>query len=58
VSGTALPGQITAIIGPSGAGKTTFLDVLAGRKNTGVVEGEILVNGKPRTKSFKRIAGY
>jgi ABC-type multidrug transport system ATPase subunit len=41
-----------------GAGKTTFIDILAGRKNTGIVSGDIIINGKPRTKSFKRIAGY
>jgi ABC-type multidrug transport system ATPase subunit len=34
------------------------LDILAGRKNTGVIEGEICVNGEPRNKSFKRLAGY
>jgi ABC-type multidrug transport system ATPase subunit len=46
-----------AIVGPSGSGKTTFIDILAGRKNTGTIEGEILINGKPRGSSFKRFAG-
>eukprot|EP00026_Physarum_polycephalum_P002149 Phypoly_transcript_02154.p1 GENE.Phypoly_transcript_02154~~Phypoly_transcript_02154.p1 ORF type:complete len:902 (+),score=77.77 Phypoly_transcript_02154:193-2898(+) len=59
VSGTIQPGHITAIMGASGAGKTTFLDILAGRKNTGVVGGEVLLNGHPRNKrTFKRLAGY
>jgi ABC-type multidrug transport system ATPase subunit len=47
-----------AILGPSGSGKTTFIDILNGRKNTGHVYGEILINGQPRNKSFKRISGY
>eukprot|EP00026_Physarum_polycephalum_P002228 Phypoly_transcript_02233.p1 GENE.Phypoly_transcript_02233~~Phypoly_transcript_02233.p1 ORF type:complete len:928 (+),score=87.47 Phypoly_transcript_02233:85-2784(+) len=59
VSGTIQPGNITAIMGASGAGKTTFLDILAGRKNTGVVRGDVLLNGQLRhKKTFKRLAGY
>jgi len=58
VSGIAHPGHITAILGPSGAGKTTFLDMLAGRKNTGDMGGQILVNGQPRNRSWKRLSGY
>ena len=30
-------------------GKTTFLDLLAGRKSVGVQDGEILLNGVPQT---------
>jgi len=52
------PGHVTAIMGPSGAGKTTFLDILAGRKNVGKISGEILVNGIPRPHYFQRISGY
>jgi ABC-type multidrug transport system ATPase subunit len=39
VSGIAQPGTVTAILGSSGAGKTTFIDILAGRKNTGEITG-------------------
>eukprot|EP00644_Phytophthora_capsici_P000509 jgi/Phyca11/5171/fgenesh1_pm.PHYCAscaffold_4_\ len=35
ISGYALPGTITALMGSSGAGKTTLMDVLAGRKTNG-----------------------
>ncbi|KAK1931284.1 ABC transporter G family member 38 [Phytophthora citrophthora] len=34
ISGYALPGTITALMGSSGAGKTTLMDVLAGRKTS------------------------
>eukprot|EP00960_Hanusia_phi_P007835 224108-Hanusia_phi.AAC.1 len=36
------PGTITALMGSSGAGKTTLMDVIAGRKTSGKIEGEIL----------------
>ena len=45
-------------MGASGAGKTTLLDVLALRKDEGVVEGDIKVDGRPLGKSFKRTTGY
>ena len=32
-------GGVYAIMGPSGAGKTSLLDIIAGRKNTGRYEG-------------------
>lgn len=59
VSGFFEPGTITALMGSSGAGKTTLLDVLAGRKNTGVVKGEIYLNGLPKIETyFRKIMGY
>jgi ABC-type multidrug transport system ATPase subunit len=43
----------------SGAGKTTLMDVLAGRKTTGSITGEILVNGRPKVQqTFSRVTGY
>jgi ABC-type multidrug transport system ATPase subunit/ABC-type multidrug transport system permease subunit len=59
VSGYAEPGKLTALMGASGAGKTTLLDVLAGRKNMGVIEGKILLNGRvPTPTDFARVTGY
>jgi ABC-type multidrug transport system ATPase subunit len=43
----------------AGAGKTTLMDVLAGRKTSGRVEGGIWVGGHPKEQhSFARICGY
>jgi len=58
VYGYVQPGQLTALMGASGAGKTTLLDVLAARKNIGVVRGDILVDGKPPGNSFQRRTSY
>jgi len=37
-----------ALMGGSGAGKTTLADVLCGRKTVGEVQGDIFVNGYPK----------
>ncbi|RLN47005.1 hypothetical protein BBJ29_010094, partial [Phytophthora kernoviae] len=49
ISGFALPGTITALMGSSGAGKTTLMDVIAGRKTGGSIKGQVLLNGHPAT---------
>ncbi|GMF24636.1 unnamed protein product [Phytophthora fragariaefolia] len=59
ISGYALPGTITALMGSSGAGKTTLMDVIAGRKTGGRVQGQILLNGHPSTDlAIRRSTGY
>ncbi|KAJ9489538.1 hypothetical protein VN97_g3742 [Penicillium thymicola] len=58
VYGYVEPGKLTALMGASGAGKTTLLDVLAARKNIGVVTGDIFVDGKPPGTSFQRGTSY
>jgi len=45
-------------MGASGAGKTTCLDVLAQRKNIGVVSGDILIDGRALDADFARGTGY
>ncbi|CAN0915029.1 Pleiotropic drug resistance protein 1 [Linum grandiflorum] len=59
VSGAFRPGVLTALMGVSGAGKTTLMDVLAGRKTGGYIEGNITVSGFPKKQeTFARISGY
>ena len=45
-------------MGSSGAGKTTCLDVLAQRKNIGVISGSMLVDGRPIGGDFARGTAY
>ncbi|KAJ1980388.1 (ABC) transporter [Dimargaris verticillata] len=59
VTGIAKPGQVMAVMGASGAGKTTFLDILARRNKPGRVGGEVLVNGQTvGDTEFKRVVGF
>ncbi|TYH16638.1 hypothetical protein ES288_A05G131800v1 [Gossypium darwinii] len=59
ISGAFRPGVLTALMGVSGAGKTTLMDVLAGRKTGGYIEGNITVSGFPKKQeTFARVSGY
>ncbi|KAB5574280.1 hypothetical protein DKX38_001474 [Salix brachista] len=59
VTGAFRPGVLTALMGVSGAGKTTLMDVLAGRKTGGYVEGEIRISGfSKKQETFARVSGY
>uniref|UniRef100_A0ACD6A143 Uncharacterized protein n=1 Tax=Avena sativa TaxID=4498 RepID=A0ACD6A143_AVESA len=59
VSGCFRPGVLTALMGISGAGKTTLMDVLAGRKTCGYTEGTINISGySKKQETFCRVFGY
>ncbi|GAU19347.1 hypothetical protein TSUD_336340 [Trifolium subterraneum] len=59
VSGAFRPGILTALMGVTGAGKTTLMDVLSGRKTGGYIGGNIKISGYPKKQeTFNRISGY
>ncbi|KAI9878697.1 MAG: hypothetical protein M1830_010790 [Pleopsidium flavum] len=59
IQGVAQPGQLMAIMGASGAGKTTFLDILARKNKRGVVEGNFYVNGeKVVDNEYRSVIGF
>lgn len=59
VSGKISPGRVSAVMGPSGAGKTTFLSALTGKARGCTVNGSILINGKDESmSSYKKIIGF
>lgn len=59
VTGKLSPGRVTAVMGPSGAGKTTFLNALAGKAYSSTTTGEILINGRPDPITcYKKIIGF
>jgi ABC-type multidrug transport system ATPase subunit/ABC-type multidrug transport system permease subunit len=56
MSGHVSPGSVLAIMGPSGAGKTSLLNILAQRvKHTG---GEITMNGQAAGKAFRALSAF
>uniref|UniRef100_A0AAX7UVM5 ABC transporter domain-containing protein n=1 Tax=Astatotilapia calliptera TaxID=8154 RepID=A0AAX7UVM5_ASTCA len=57
LSGIMKPG-LNAIMGATGSGKSSFLDVLAARKDPAGLSGEVLIDGAPQPPNFKCLSGY
>ncbi|XP_054773833.2 broad substrate specificity ATP-binding cassette transporter ABCG2-like isoform X2 [Lytechinus pictus] len=57
VNGLFKPGM-NAILGPTGSGKTSLLDVLAARKDPDGLSGQVLIDGATQPKNFKCVSGY
>ncbi|XP_048475874.1 broad substrate specificity ATP-binding cassette transporter ABCG2 isoform X2 [Rhincodon typus] len=57
VNGIMGPGM-NAILGPTGSGKSSLLDILAARKDPSGLKGQVLIDGAPQPPNFKCISGY
>uniref|UniRef100_A0A8B9QMA8 Broad substrate specificity ATP-binding cassette transporter ABCG2 n=1 Tax=Apteryx owenii TaxID=8824 RepID=A0A8B9QMA8_APTOW len=57
INGIMRPG-LNAILGPTGSGKSSLLDILAARKDPYGLSGDILINGAPQPANFKCTSGY
>ncbi|KAF2119900.1 pleiotropic drug resistance protein, ABC superfamily [Lophiotrema nucula] len=58
VEGWVQPATLTALMGVTGAGKTSLLDILACRTRVGIVTGDICLGSKQRAADFQRKTGY
>ncbi|KAK6187469.1 hypothetical protein SNE40_005491 [Patella caerulea] len=57
INGIFRPGM-NAILGPTGSGKSSCLDILAGRKDPSGLRGNLLIDGAPPPDNFKCLVGY
>lgn len=57
LTGTFEPG-LNAILGPTGSGKSSLLDILADRKSHRGIKGKILIDGQRRRSGYKHHVGY
>lgn len=59
VTGEFKAGNMAAIMGPSGAGKTTFMNALCGKAYYGKTEGEVRINGRVSSiAEIKQLRGF
>ncbi|KAK1020339.1 FAD-dependent urate hydroxylase, partial [Friedmanniomyces endolithicus] len=59
ITGAVHPGELLAIMGASGAGKTSFLDIMARKKKRGIVSGDFWLNGEKVTDDeFRSVIGF
>lgn len=59
ITGAVHPGELLAIMGASGAGKTTFLDILARKNKVGITGGDFYLNGEQvLDDEFRSVIGF
>ena len=59
LSGCFRHGRLTAIMGPSGAGKTSLLEVISKQSKSGIAKGNLYLNGnKVDIKTIKKFSGF
>jgi len=56
LSGSAVPGSCLAILGPSGAGKTSLLNVISGKLPPHKYGGHVKVNGQPLRRGASSVS--
>ena len=49
---------MNAILGPTGSGKSSLLDILADRKSRRGIEGQVMIDGQRRNSGYKHRVGY
>lgn len=59
ISGKAMAGRITAIMGPSGSGKSSLLDVVAGKAKAGKIAGTFALDAAQVKRSkLRKVVGF
>ena len=59
LNGYFIHGRLTGIMGPSGAGKTSLMEVISNQSKTGEVRGKLYLNGNPvDIETIKKISGF
>ena len=59
LSGYFIHGRLTGIMGPSGAGKTSLMEVISNQSKTGEVRGNFYLNGNEvDIEKIKKISGF
>eukprot|EP00929_Paragymnodinium_shiwhaense_P013490 TRINITY_DN121336_c0_g1_i1.p1 TRINITY_DN121336_c0_g1~~TRINITY_DN121336_c0_g1_i1.p1 ORF type:complete len:847 (+),score=149.58 TRINITY_DN121336_c0_g1_i1:51-2591(+) len=59
ISGEFPASSLVALMGPSGGGKTTFMNALCGRASYGKVTGRVFINGQEGSiEDFPKLVGF